>query len=211
MGHKLLLIGGGGHCKSVLDSLYQINDYEDIGIIDAKNKVGETVLDTHIVGTDQDLELLFESGYKKAFITIGGIGDPEIRMKLTAQAKKIGFDFPNIIDPSAVVSLYSELTNGIFVGKKAVINAGTYVGEGAIVNSSSTIEHDCYVEAFSHIAPGSILCGGVRIERETYIGAHSVIKQQVTVGSNTTIGMGSNVLRDVPSNILAYGSPCKEV
>ena len=211
MNRKLLLIGGGGHCKSVLDSLISINSGVNIGIIDKKEYVGELILGVPIIGRDDDLAMLYNQGYTQAFVTLGSIGSSKNRIRIFNLIESIGFDIPNIIDPTAIISKDVKLGKGIFIGKNSVINSGAYVGNGAIINTSSTIEHDCSVGDFVHIAPGSILCGEVHIGDNTHIGAGSVIKQQIEIGSNTIIGMGSAVLQDIPDSVLAFGNPCKEV
>ena len=211
MSKKILLIGGGGHCKSVLDSLLRLNQVSEIGIIDKKENIGEEVLGFSVIGCDDDLSKLFDDGYKHAFVTVGSIGNPILRIKLFTMLSEIGFKIPNIIDPSAVVSRHIKMETGIFVGKNAVINAGSTIHKGAIINTGAIIEHDCLVEEFAHIAPGSVLCGEVQVGKNTHIGANCVIKQQLTIGSNSIIGMGSVVTKNIEDNIIAYGNPCKGV
>ncbi|MYL69831.1 serine acetyltransferase [Halobacillus litoralis] len=211
MKRKLLLIGGGGHCKSVLDSLYELNEYDSIGIIDKKENIGKYILSTPIIGSDTDLHTLLNQGYKEAFITLGSIGDSSLRVKLTHLVEDIGFKLPNIIDPSAIVSNYSNLAEGIFVGKRTILNAGVNIGKATILNTNSTVEHDSNIGAYVHISPGAVVCGGVTVSANSHIGASSVIKQGISIGKNTTIGMGSVVLEDIDSNVIAFGNPCKGV
>jgi sugar O-acyltransferase (sialic acid O-acetyltransferase NeuD family) len=211
MNKKILLIGGGGHCKSVLDCLLQLNQYTDIGIIDKKKNIGNNILGVPIIGCDDDLANLYNKGYQYAFVTVGSIGGTDLRIKLFNIIGKIGFKMPNIIDNTAIISKHIKMGNGIFIGKNAVINAGTIINKGVIINTASIIEHDCIIEEFSHIAPGAVLSGEVRIGANTHIGASSVIKQQVKIGSNSIIGMGSVVLHDIGDYMIAYGNPCKEV
>ncbi|MGV8155245.1 MAG: acetyltransferase [Alkaliphilus sp.] len=211
MNKKILLIGGGGHCKSVVDSLLQANQYSEIGIIDKKENIGILTLSIPVIACDDDLPELYEEGYRHAFITVGSIGNTKLRIKLFEMIDKIGFEIPSIIDDTAIVSKHARIKKGVFVGKNAVINAGTSIGEGTIINTSSTIEHDCKIEEFVHIAPGTVLCGEVQIGANTHIGARSVVKQQIKIGANTIIGMGSMVVQDLKENIIAYGNPCKEV
>ena len=211
MSNNILLCGGGGHCKSVLDSLLKSGQYGDIGIIDIKKKIGKDVLGFKIIGCDDDLAKLHENGYQYAFITVGSIGDPSPRIRLSKMIEKIGFKIPNIIDPTAAVSANAVMDVGIFVGKNAVINAGAVIGRYAIINTASIVEHDCKIGNFTHIAPGSVLCGEVSIGNNTHIGAGSIIKQQIKIGSDTIIGMGSIVLHDINDHVLAYGDPCEEV
>lgn len=211
MNRKILLVGGGGHCKSVLDSLIQSEQYSEIGIIDKSENIGKHVLGITVIGCDNDLAKLYEDGYSYAFVTIGSIGDPTRRIKLFSKLEKIGFEIPNIYDPTSIISKNVNMSSGIYVGKNAVINAGVSIGKGCIINTSSVIEHDCIVEQFSHIATGSVLCGEVYIGENVHIGANSTIKQQVKISADTTIGMGSVVLHDIADSLIAYGNPCKEV
>lgn len=208
---KLLLLGGGGHCKSVMDSLFRTNCYSEIGIISKRDEIGKNILGVPIIGSDDDLSVLYKKGYHNAFITVGSIGNPVTRVNIYRILEGIGFELPNIIDPSAEVSESVLLEKGIFVGKNAVINAGSKIEKCAIINTGSIIEHDCVIGEFSHVSPGSVLCGEVHIGGYTHIGAKSVVKQQVKIGTNALIGMGSVVLKNVSDNVVAYGNPCKEV
>lgn len=208
--HKLLLLGGGGHCKSVIDSLLTSESYTEIGIIDNKRNIGKSICNIPIIGCDDDLVELYQKGYTRAFVTVGSVGDPSIRLRLFRKLEQIGFETCNIIDKTAIISPHIKMANGIFVGKNAVINAGTTIGKGAIINSSVTIEHDCIIEDFVHIASGSVLCGEVKVGKYAHVGAKSVVKQQVKIGMNSIIGIGSVVLHDIPENVVAFGNPCKE-
>lgn len=211
---KILLLGAGGHCLSVIDSLISSYNYSDIGIIDKVeegNQGKRMIMGVPVVGSDDDLLHLFESGYTDAFITVGSVGNPSLRKKLYQQIKEIGFQIPNIIDKTSVISEYATLAKGIYVGKNAVINANTMIGCCAIINTSATIEHECNIGEFVHIAPGSILCGNVTIGNHTHIGAGSIVKQGLHIGSDTMIGMGSVVISNIGSKVTAYGNPCREV
>jgi sugar O-acyltransferase (sialic acid O-acetyltransferase NeuD family) len=210
MNKNILLIGGGGHCKSVLDSLLETGLYDKIGIIDTREKIGTMILGIPCIGCDEDLQRLFSEGFTNAFVTAGSIGTPSLRIKLFYIISEIGFEIPNIIDPSAVISRHVKMGNGIFVGKNAVINVGSSIQNGVIVNSGALIEHDCVICEFVHIAPGSVLSGNVQIEKNTHIGSNSVIKQQVIIGSDSIVGIGSVVLKNIGSNLVAYGNPCRE-
>ena len=205
---KILLIGGGGHCRSVLDTLLQSNTYADIGIIDKKS--GE-ILGIPILGNDDVLFTLREQGWSHAFITLGSVGDTSVRHKIYHTICNLGFEIPNIIDPTAVIAKDSRLRHGIYIGKRAVVNANSSLEECVIVNTGAIVEHDCRVGAFSHISPGAILCGGVSVGEDVHIGAGTSIKQQIKIGDTSIIGMGSNVVKDIPAGKVAYGNPCKVV
>ena len=216
---KILLLGAGGHCLSVLGSLANLNLFSEVGVIDRSIRSIEELsekdnffnMGISLFGTDDDLNRLYTEGYTDAFVTVGSMGDTSTRKKLYHKLKEIGFNIPNIIDKSSTFSNFASLGEGNFIGKNAVINAGVTIGKCAIVNSSATIEHQCNVNDFAHIAPGRILCGNVVIGANTHVGAGCVVKQGLKIGSDTIIGMGSVVISDIRSNVVAFGNPCREV
>ncbi len=212
MNKKLLLIGGGGHCRAVIDSLRDDNQYADISIVDKSESIGSLVLGKRVIGNDGDLQMLYDrEGYRYAFVTLGSIGDVSVRICIYRLLERLGYSIPNIIDPTAVVSANAALGNGIYIGKNAVVNAGSRIDEGAIINTSVTVEHDCSIGGFVHVSSGSVLCGNVTVGECTHIGAGSVIRQQLRIGSHTMIGMGSVVLKNIGDSVTAYGNPCREV
>lgn len=207
MKKKLLLIGGGGHCGAVADTLLSLNAFDEIGIID--NDSDKCKCGIRVVGNDDDLPKLFAEGWNFAFICVGSIGDTYLRRKLYSNAKELGFAFPVIIDKTAAVSFSAKIAEGTYIGKLVVVNNDANIGTCCIINSGSVIEHNCKIGDFVHIAPGAVLCGEVKIGNDTHIGTGSCVRQQISVGSNSLIGIGSVVVKDVPENSVAYGNPCK--
>jgi len=205
---KILLIGGGGHCHSVLDSILTLGKYTDIGIID---NTESSVLGIPVVGTDEDIPRLMSEGWMDAFVTVGSVGNTKLRHKLFEMVKSIGMNIPTIIDPSAIVARGTVLSEGVYVGKKTVINAGSRIGTSAIINTGAIVEHDCIIGDFSHISPGSIVCGQVCIGNDSHVGAGSVVRQRIYIGNGVLIGAGSVVVKDILDDVKAYGNPCKVV
>ena len=80
-----------------------------------------------------------------------------------------------------------------------------------IINSNATIEHDCVIEDYCHVAPGAVLAGDVFVGPSSSIGAGSTVKQGVKIGRNVTIGAGSVVLNDIPDNETWVGVPAKKL
>lgn len=210
MENRILLIGDGGHCKSVIDTLLRNNTYDEIGVISKENK-NKKILGVDIVGTDDNLISLFNGGWTNAFITVGSVGDTTIRKNIYKKLIEIGFKVPNIIDKSSIVSESAIFGEGIFVGKGAIINANTTVNSCSIINSGSVIEHDCSIGQFVHISSNSTVCGNVTIGNDVHVGAGSVIKQGLDIGKNSLIGIGSVVTKSIENNVVAYGNPCKVI
>lgn len=211
MMESIILIGGGGHARSIIDSIVQQGKWKIEGIVDEQSKVGQVVMNIPIIGADDCLGKIYNQGVRNAFIAIGSIGNVELRKKIYRQITQIGFKCPNIIDRTAILADNIELGSGNFIGKGAIINAGSRIGNQTIINSGSIIEHDCIVEDFVHIAPGTTICGGVNIGRESHIGAHSVVIQGKKIGKCTLVGAGSVVVTDINEYKKAYGNPCREV
>ncbi len=207
--NRLLLIGGGGHCRSIIDSLALLNTYDEIGIVD--NNVTNEYLNAHYVGRDDDLVHLYESGWDNAFVSIGSVGNTLPRRKIYGILKEIGFKIPTIIDSTAVISKDIQIGEGCFVGKKAIINFGTVLRNCCIINSGAIIEHDCIIDEFSHVAPGTVICGNVNIGKDSHIGAGSVVRQSIKIGNEVMVGIGSVVVKNISNGTVAFGNPCCEI
>ncbi len=205
---KILLIGNGGHCGVIVDALRRYCPQIQIGIV-AKNGEETGQVGIPIVGCDEDLEKLFNEGWKYAFVAVGSIKSTAVRVKLTNMLEKIGFIMPSIVDPTAIISPFASIGDGAFVGAGAIINSRSIIGKCSIVNSGAIIEHECILGDFSHAAPRSVLCGQVKVGNNSHIGASSVIRQGLNIGSDTIIGIGSVVTKDLPDGVVSFGNPCK--
>lgn len=207
----IILLGGGGHCKSVIDTIKNINEFNIVGILDVKEKMGTKVSDVEIIGTDDDLDYFYKQGIIYSFITLGSIGNTNPRQNLYKRSMEIGYKFPAIVDNTSMVSAHAKIGDGTFIGKGAIINADVILDLNCIINTGAIIEHDCHIGRFCHIAPGSVISGGVIIGDNTHIGTNSTIIQNVNIGDNCIIGAGSVVVSNINNNAKAYGNPCREV
>lgn len=208
-GKRLLLLGGGGHCRSILDCIISNGLYEQIGIVDFDKTA--SALGVSVVGTDDDLPQLLMDGWTDAFISVGSIGSTGLRRKLYDMVKQIGFSVPSVIDPTATISRDVIVDEGVFIGKGAIVNTGSRIGICAVVNTGAVIEHDCKIGAFAHVSPGTTLCGQVTVGDDAHVGAGSVVRQGIKIGASSMIGIGSVVVKDIPDNVKAYGNPCRVV
>lgn len=211
MREQIILVGGGGHAKSVIDAIKGQNQYDIVGILDVSDKLGEELEGIKVIGVDEDLHHYYQRGVKNAFITLGSVGNPTLRIKLYNRVKSVGYRLPNIIDKSAIIAQSVQLGEGCFIGKAAIINSGSIIGNNTIINTGSLVEHDCAIGSFVHLAPRSTICGSVKIADNTHVGVNTTVIQGITIGKGSLIGAGSIVLKDIGDAIKAYGCPCKEV
>ena len=189
---KLLLIGGGGHCKSVIDVIEQEGRFEIAGIIEPPELLGSKVLNYTVIGSDNDLHHLAQK-YQYALITVGQIKSPSLRIKLFELAKEAGFLLPCIISPQAYVSKHATIGEGSIIMHDALINANVTIGKNCIINTKALIEHDSMIEDNCHISTGTIINGGVTVKKNTFIGSSAVTKEFITIKENSFIKAGSVV------------------
>lgn len=177
---KIVLIGGGGHCHSVIDVIEQENKYEIIGIVDKKELIGTKVLNYDIIGCDDDLPKIFKI-CQNAVISVGQIQSSLAREKLFKLAKKIGFSLPIIISPLAYVSKYAKIKEGTVIMHHVLVNANAAIGENCIINTKALIEHDSIIEDNCHISTASVINGGVNVKNGTFYGSNATSKEYIEV------------------------------
>ena len=205
---KIVLIGGGGHCKVVISILKKINNFEIAGIVD-NYKSESFISGIKIIGTDDDLKDIYKSGIHNALITVGSIKDNTKRYKLFNMAREIGYNFPVIISPEAIVDKSVKIDEGTVIMPGSIINIDSSIGKNCIINTGAIIEHDCKIGDYSHIAPGVHISGAVNIGELSFIGIGATIIQGIKIGENVTIGAGSMVIKDIPDNVITVGNPAK--
>ncbi|MFK5938616.1 MAG: NeuD/PglB/VioB family sugar acetyltransferase [Sulfurimonas sp.] len=177
---NILLVGGGGHCKSVIDVIEQENIYNIAGIIDKKELIGTQVLGYKVIGCDDDLEKLSQT-YKYAVVTVGQIKSNSLRVKLFDVLKAIGYELPAIKSPLAYVSKHSFIDEGTVIMHHALVNAGVKIGKNCIINTKSLVEHDSIIENGCHISTGTIVNGGVVVKENTFMGSNATTKEYVKI------------------------------
>lgn len=201
----IILIGGGGHALSVADTIERTGQYNIIGYTD----VCDSQCRYKYLGTDDVLMDYYHNGVQSLAMGIGFLGcmsvEPiPLRSRLYEKFIAMGFSFPAIIDPSAVVSEHTTIGDGTFVGKGAIINAEVKLGTLCIVNSGAILDHECEIGSGTHVATGATLCGQVKVGENTLIGAGATILQCKNIGERVIVGAGSTVLRDIVSGEKAY-------
>jgi sugar O-acyltransferase (sialic acid O-acetyltransferase NeuD family) len=172
----IILIGGGGHCTSVIDVIEKENKYKIAGIVDHANKIGSKNLNYPVIATDDDLPRLVRE-YQYFHITLGFLKTPNRRIELYNEIISKGAQLPVIISPIAHVSNHTIIGVGTVIMHMAQINAGAQVGVNCIINSKALIEHDAFVGDHSHISTGAIINGTASVAEGSFIGSNATIIQ----------------------------------
>lgn len=203
----VVVAGAGGHAKSVIELLLERDDLEVVGCTSADG-VGAPVLGVSVVGPDRLLSELFARGVD---LSVAAIGDNSKRRRVSEQLQTIGFTLVTLISSAAKVARASELGAGTVVMPGGIVRAGATVADGVIINTAASVDHDCIIEGFAHLAPGVRLGGGVQVGRNAFLGIGSTVAPGVRIGDDAVIGAGSLVLRDIRARVVAFGSPARAV
>lgn len=203
MASPLVLLGGGGHCRAVLDVLECLCQ-PVAGIVVGQGEPADSALGYSVLGRDEDLETI-RLRHDSALVTVGQTKTAVIRKRLFNALVEHGFFLSIFISPHAYVSRHAALGAGSVVMHHAMVNSHAVVGKNCIVNSKALLEHDCVLLDHSHVAVSATLCGGVTVGEECFIGAGAVVKQGVRIGSGSIVGMGCVVRHDLPERSLYVG------
>lgn len=209
--NQLILIGGGGHCKSCIEVIESTNQFEIIGILDILPKVGERILDYKIIGTDNDIRHFIQQGITHFFITLGQIKTQEIRKKTFDLLMVNKVQIPIIISSKAIVSSRTTIGKGTIIMHSAIVNADVKVGDNCIINTMANIEHEVIIGNNVHISTGAMINGQVVLGNDIFVGSNSVIKNNIAICDNVVIGAGSVVLKDIKTPGTYVGNPVRKI
>ena len=139
------------------------------------------------------------------------IGDNSIRRKLISFFEKHQLTQFVAIDQSARISRTAIINTSTYIGKNVIVNAQTNIGKGVILNTGCIIEHECQISDYVHIAPGVVLCGNISVGEACFIGANSVVRQNLTINTGNVIGAGSVVTFDVMEKGVWVGNKLRKL
>lgn len=194
MERPLVLVGGGGHCKSVIEAAESVG-YTIKGILDIPENVGKKVLDFEVIGTDDDISFFVNEC--DFIITLGFIKNPHVRNSLYERVEVEGGRLITLIASTAHVSKYTEIGPGSVILHQACVNADAKIGKGCIINTFANIEHDVKIGDFCHIATGSMINGDCKVGKNSFIGSQSVLANGITICDNVIVGAGSFIRKDI--------------
>lgn len=203
-----VLIGGGGHARVVIDSLQAAGETRTLGIVDADAaRRGKTVLGVPILGDDSILPALAASGTKYFAVTVGSVGDANLRRALFERACALGLLPLGVRHPSAIISQHADVGSGTQLLPGAIVNAGARLGANVIVNSGAIVEHDCEIGDHAHVATGARIASGVTVGEGVHVGAGATVRQLLRIGAGAIVGAGAVVVKDVSARSVVVGVP----
>lgn len=204
MAKDIILIGGGGHCKSVID-VAESAGYNILGILDMPEEVGNQVLGYKVIGTDDDIPQYVDKA--EFVITVGFIKSPTVRIRIYNKIKEAGGKLATMVASTAYVSKYAVLGEGTVVMHHAMVNAGARIGISCIINTFCNIEHDAVIGDQCHISTGTMVNGDCKVGDRVFIGSQSVMANGVSIGDDIVVGAGSLIRKSLREKGIYSGNP----
>ena len=196
MKEKIILIGGGGHCKSCIDVIESNSAFKIAGIIEHPRKNKEkSVLGYPIIGYDNELSTL-RKHFDYALVTVGQIESGTVREKLFNSLKKLNFILPVIISPLSYVSRHAAIGEGTIVMHHVVVNARAHIGNNCILNTKCLIEHDTVVGDNTHISTAAVLNGDSTIGSRCFVGSNATIVNGAKLPDDYFFKAGSLIINE---------------
>jgi acetyltransferase EpsM len=191
----MYLYGASGHAKVIIEILENSGILVE-GLFDDNVKIDKLCSYNCTLYSPEIIK------NKKLIISIG---ENKIRETI---AKKIGFvDYGNAIDNNSIVSRNSVIEIGTVIMPGAIINTGTRIGKHSIINTNASVDHDCILEDYVHISPGSSIAGGIFIGEGTHIGTGASIIPNIKIGKWCIVGAGTVIINDIPDFSVVVGNP----
>ncbi len=196
----LVVYGGGGHGKSVIELARSLGSYTIVGVIDDGIPAGGTILGVPILGGQEILSEISLQGVRLAVNAVGGIGNSAIRVQVFKRLAQAGFGCPAMVHPTAFVEPSAHLSAGVQIFPHAYIGSESKIGFGSIINTGAIVSHDCELGHFVNISPGAILAGEVQVGKGALIGMGATINLRTKIGDRARIGNNATVKSDVPAS-----------
>lgn len=169
---ELILVGGGGHCKSVIE-VAESAGRRIAGILDVSANVGKKVLGYDIIGTDDSIAEW--AGKAEFVVTVGHIKDASVRIRLHEKIEAAGGHLAVLIASTAHVSKHALIGEGSVIMHHALVNADASIGKGCIINTFSNIEHDAVIGNYCHVSTGAMVNGNCMVGDGTFLGSQAVM------------------------------------
>jgi sugar O-acyltransferase (sialic acid O-acetyltransferase NeuD family) len=211
MSNKLILVGGGGHCKACIEVIEASDKFIITGVIDRQCTPGANFMGYAMLGDDEIIPKCAKDPQNNFLISVGQIHSPDTRISLSKRIKQAGGKMAIVISPFAIVSKNSDLASGTIVMHQSIVNSNCRIGEHGILNNRSLVEHDCIIGDFCHVSTGAIINGNCTIGDRVFVGSSAVLINGITVTSDVIIGAGAVVHQSIKEPGVYVGNPALKV
>ncbi len=208
MQRELILVGGGGHCRSVAEAA-KAKGWKVRGVLDPAMKPGEEHCGLVCLGNDDNIpEYVADCDF---VCTVGAIGVPELRNKIISKMEMAGAKFATIIAPTAYIASDAEIGEGTVVLNRVIVNANVKIGRNVILNTGAIVEHDSTVGDSTHVSTGAIMNGNCHVGSNCFMASGTIMMHGTSVGDEVVVGVGSIVSKDLMEPGVYLGSPARKI
>jgi UDP-perosamine 4-acetyltransferase len=205
---SVFVVGAGGHAKMVLEAMRsQVPAWNVVACLD-NHRGGGSLLGVPVCEDTPQTIMQYRDNGVLGFVAIG---ENRVRMRLMQHLRQLEVSLATVVAGSAFVSPSAILGPGTVVMHGAVVGADARMGCGCILNTHASVDHDCDVKDFAHIAPGSHLAGNVSVGEGAMLGVGCSVIPKVTIGDWSVLGAGAVVVRDVPPQVTWVGCPARPI
>jgi UDP-perosamine 4-acetyltransferase len=207
---SILVLGGGGHSKVLIDSLRFIDDIEIKGILDVNSALrGKYILGVPVMGGEDEVLTKYPPDTVKLVNGIGSTGSTDMRKNIFHKFKTEGYHFLSVIHPTAYIGEDVVLGEGVQLMAGSIVQPSCRIGDNVIINTRASVDHDSHINHHAHIAPGAICCGNVTIGTGTHVGCGAVIREGIRINENCIIAAGAVVIHNIINRCKVAGVPAK--
>lgn len=207
----IIIIGSGGLGREVLWLISRINnkkkEWNVLGFLDDTKEIGTIVNGYKVLGNVETA-----SNYPNAYL-ICAVGASNGRKCIIERIEKIcpNAKFATLIDPSVIISDLVKIEDGTIICAGAVITVDIIIERFVVISANCTVGHDAILKDFVTLYPNVNVSGNTFIDKFSELGTGTQIIQKKKIGTNTIVGAGSVVVRDLPDNCVCVGVPAKPI
>jgi sugar O-acyltransferase (sialic acid O-acetyltransferase NeuD family) len=189
MADRLLIVGAGGHGRSVAEVVTGSERWQFVGFADDTVHPATAGTPWPVLGPTGELAAFRD----KAEFAIVAIGNNAVRERLQQQLHALGFRLATVIHRSAIVAPSARLGMGCAVMAGAVIGTEATLGDGVIVNSGAVVDHHCRVQDYAHLGTNACMAGGSLLGRGSWMQAGAALGYGVQVPAGTVLDVGQHM------------------
>lgn len=205
---RSIIIGAGTYGEVYLAYLKEAG-VDVVGFVDDDPRyAGKSVRGIPVIGMTSELAELREKYELEAVYC--PLGDNKLRVKFLKMARELGYQTPNFIHPSVLISPNVTIGNGVYILLGSTIMPHTTIKDYVMISMGVHLAHHTVLEEGVFLSTGCNFGASITAHKYAYCGISSTIMTGLhELGEDCLIGAGAVVIRDVPPKAVMAGVPAK--